>query len=658
MDKKGKEVHVTRELRFIDSFAFMSKGLDKLVNDLNGNLPKTIQYLEDKGYCTTTLLRKGVYPYSYFDSFDKFNEEKLPEIEKCFDILSNKKMPKEEYNYMCDVYKLLNCKNLGDYHDFYLKMDVLLLVDVFEKFREMSLENYKLDPAHYYGAPGLSWDAMLKNSNVELELISDHEMFLMFEKGKRGGVSQITTRYFKANNKYLPDYNKAKLLTFLAYLDANNLYGFAMMKKLPYENFRWLTDYKEIINKIGSFTGEEETGYLLEVDLEYSDELHDLHNDYPLAPLKEIPNYEDLSKYQIKLISNKKGKKPIHEKLLCTLKDKSKYVLNYMTLQLYMQLGLKLKKVHRIISYSQKAFIKSYIEKNTELRQNSKNDFEKDFFKLMNNIIFGKSIENIRNRTYVKLCNNSKQFNRYINKLLSFKNRTIIDKDLVLVQRSNIEVTLNKPIYIGTTILDYAKNVMYDFWYNKLKKKYDDRIILCFTDTDSLFVLIKTEDYYEDIKENIDTLGEESWYDTSAFKRKDIPKVNKKVPGKFKDELPNSIIAEYVGLRSKMHAERTLDATHDERWQIQELKVCKGIKKQVIEEDTHFSDYKNTLDNESIETRTYNLIRSKHHELSTIKTTKITLSPFDDKRYICDDGISTMAYGHTKLRNKVVVPSA
>ena len=234
-------------------------------------------------------------------------------------------------------------------------------------------KNYKLDPAWYYTSPGLSWDALQKKTEIELDLLSDINMILFVEAGIRGGVSMISNRYGKANNKYMENYNPDEESKFITYLDANNLYGWGMSQKLPYKNFRWLDE--EVIKNLEptQLDTEDDTGYTLQVDLEYPKELHDAHNDYPLAPKS--------------LLINK-----IY-KLAPNLYNKTKYILRLKHLQLYLNLGLKLTKIHKVLAFDQKDWMRPYIALNTDLRTASKNDFEKDFFKLMNNSLFGKTME-------------------------------------------------------------------------------------------------------------------------------------------------------------------------------------------------------------------------------------------------------------------------
>ena len=272
-------------LVFLDSFQFMSSSLDNLVK----NLPdKALKYTEQefKNEQFNLMKQKGIYPYDYMDSFNKFNETKLPIQQHFYSILNNEHISDEQYNHAQNVWDTFNLNTIGDYHDLYLKSDILLLSDVFENFRKTCLQYYKLDPCHYFSSPGLSWDAMLKMTDIKLELITDIDMYQFIEKGLRGGTSYIANRYGKANNKYMKTYNENESSKYIMYLDANNLYGWAMSKFLPTSGFKWLSQ-KNIENiNLGKYTDESKKGLILEVDFEYPKELHDLHNDFPLAPEK------------------------------------------------------------------------------------------------------------------------------------------------------------------------------------------------------------------------------------------------------------------------------------------------------------------------------------------------------------------------------------
>ena len=611
IDKDGKTNEVNRELRFIDSFRFMGSSLDSLSKNLTKD-----QFENTKSYYSgkqlDLLLRKGVYPYDWVDSIDKFSETQLPPQESFYSKLCDEGISDEDYLQAQEVWKVFNCQTFRDYHNIYNVSDVLILADVFENFRDVCNENYGLDPAHYLTEPGLAWDAALKLTKIELELISDYDMLLMIKKGTRGGISMISNRYGVANNKYMGDsYDPSKESTYIQYLDANNLYGWAMSKPLPTQEFEWMSE-SELDNW-------KSMPCILEVDLDYPDHLHDMHNDYPLAP--ERMNINKV------------------EKLVPNLNNKKNYVIHYENLKQYEELGLKITKIHRGIKFDERDWLKEYINLNTSLRTKATNDFEKDFFKLMNNSVFGKTMENIENHVDVRLVSTAKQALK-LSKKTNFERRTIFDENLIALHMKRTKLYYNKPIYLGMSILDLRKTLMYDFHYNYIKEKYDHRAKLLMTDTDSLIYEIKTDDFYKDIAKDV-----EYKFDTSEFS-KDHPsirefrfkvEVNKKVIGMFKDETGGKQIEEFVGLRSKLYSYKLHEKEH---------KRCKGVKKSVVAKTITHEDYKNCLMTKNEQLRTMNVIRSRGHELYTEQINKVALSSNDDKRIILEDGMHTLAYGH------------
>ena len=228
-------------LTFIDSFQFMSSSLDNLVKNLPDEAFK-YTYNRFKQEQFELMKQKGVDPYDYMDSFDKFNKTELPTKEQFYSILNNEHITDEDYQHAQNVWNTFKLQSMGEYHNLYLKSDVLLLADVFENFRKTCIQYYKLDPCHYFTSPGLSWDAMLTMTNIKLELTVDIDMFQFIEKGMRGGISYIANRYGRANNKYMKEYDEKAPSKYIMYLDANNLYGWAMSQYLPTGGFKWLTE--------------------------------------------------------------------------------------------------------------------------------------------------------------------------------------------------------------------------------------------------------------------------------------------------------------------------------------------------------------------------------------------------------------------------------
>ena len=522
---------------------------------------------------------------------------------------------------------------MGEYHDLYLQTDVLLLVDVFENFRKTCIRYYKLDPCHYFTSPGLSWDAMLKMTDIRLELMVDIDMFQFIEKGMRGGVSYIANRYGKANNKYMKEYDEKAPSKYITYLDANNLYGWAMSQYLPTGGFRWMTEKQTNNIDLAKYNDNSKKGLILEVDLEYPKELHDLHNDYPLAAEKVKVNKDMLSSYCQKIADKYNISTGLMRKLISTLQNKEKYVTHYRNLQLYTDLGLKVTKVHRVLEFNQSPWLKQYIDFNTSKRTNAKNAFEKDFFKLMNNSVFGKTMENLRNRVDVRLVTDNKKLTKLTSKP-TYVSSKIFNENLVAVHKIKETITLNRPAYVGMCILDLSKTLMYDFHYNYIKKKYGNKAKLLFTDTDSLTYEIKAEDVYKNF-----------WNDKDKFDNSDYPEsspyfdnTNKKVIGKFKDEAAGVPICEFVGLRSKMYSYMKDNKKGG--------KTAKGIKKNIIKNNIKHENYKQTLLENKQMHHTMKIIRSQNHQIGSYEINKVSLSCFDDKRYILEDGISSYAYGH------------
>ena len=231
------------------------------------------------------LLRKGVYPYEYMDNWERFNETSLPSKESFYSNLNMEDIDDIDYRHGNNVFNKFKLNNLGDYHDLYVQSDTLLLADVFENVRDMCLKEYEIDPAHFLSLPGLAWQACLKKTNIELEILTDYDMLLMVEKGIRGGICHCILRHAEASNKYMKSYNDNEESSYIQYLDANNLYGWTMSKKLPTNGFKWL-DTSETSNKINeeftkNYNENDIKCYILEVDVKYPKRLHELHSDLP-----------------------------------------------------------------------------------------------------------------------------------------------------------------------------------------------------------------------------------------------------------------------------------------------------------------------------------------------------------------------------------------
>lgn len=615
----------TIKFKFIDSFRFMGASLDALSSILPSD-KKTIlrdEFVDLTPQQLNMLERKGVFPYDYVDSWEKLEVERLPEKDLFYSQLTETHISDEDYHFAKTVWDAFNIKNIGEYADLYMKTDILLLADIYENFRNCCLKIYELDPAHYYTLPGFSWDAMLKHTNVKIELLTDVNMLLFVERGIRGGISQCSKRHAKANNKYMGEsYDPTKPSSYLIYLDVNNLYGHAMTDYLPLNNFQWHEnmDTDAILDMVKK---NPTIGCIIEADLKYGQELHDQHSDYPLCGESMRP---PRAKYA---------------KLLLTLHDKKKYIMHHKTLELVLREGMQVERVHRVLTFTQRKWLKSYIELNTEKRTLATNDFEKKLYKDMSNVIFGKSMEDVRKHSNIRLV--MEWEGRYGVQVLvaspRFKKRTVFAEKLVAIEMLQTEIIMDKPIIIGMCVLEISKLCMYEFHYRHMLQKYGDKSHLLYTDTDSfIYEITDIDDIYEDMKADIHKYDTSDYYAGNPF---NMPQTNKKVPGLMKDECNGRIMTEFCGLRSKMYSIRVdgIDA----------IKKAKGVKKYALKKRITFQHYIDCIEQNCIITLPQNTIRSRLHNVFSINQKKVALSPFDDKRHILENKIETLPWGHYKI---------
>ena len=396
-----------------------------------------------------------------------------------------------------------------------------------------------------------------------------------------------------------------------------------MSKKLHVGNFKWIE--KDDVSKfdeefVKNYDENSDKGYILEVDVEYPENIRMLHSDLPF-----LPERMEISKCT---------------KLVCTMLNKVNYVVHIRALKQALNHGLKLIKVHRITQFDQEAWLKPYVDMNTELRKEAKNDFEKDFFKVMNNAVFGKTMGNVRNHRDIKLVTSDKPRNIHASEP-NYHSSKCISKNLMIIEMRKVEVKMNKPIYLGQAILDISKTLMYEFWYDYIKPKYGDKARLCYMDTDSFVMDIKTDDFYKDINNDVD-----KWFDTSNYDKNDNRPLeigkNKKLIGKFKDELGGKVMTEFCALTAKAFAYKLDDDT--------EMKKAKSTKKCIVKRELAFKNYMDSLFNEEVIIRSQQRFRSDHHRVYSEEVNKIALSSNEDKRLQTFDKVTTFPYGTLLLK--------
>ena len=521
----------------------------------------------------------------------------------------------------------------------YLELDIRILADVFEEFRQMTLAQDGLEPVHFVSLPGLSFESAFKMTGETIHLLQEAKMYNLFERGIRGGLTFINKHHAKHELVQVGDKTMKNIIL---YIDQNNLYGAAMSEFLPHSDFQFLSsqeiqtlfpDQTHIIN----LDTEGDEGYLFEVDLHYPPHIHQTTSDFPLAP-ESIKVTEDmLSQHMKNLYKELQQKRNPHRatqpkfkstyKLLMSQNDKKHYVIHFKLLQYFLNKGMELTKIHTVVKFTQKQFLKPYISYNSQKRAQAKTDFHKDYYKLKNNSLFGKTMEDVRKHSDYKLATTIEQHNRYTASPL-FYTRNIITETLEGIHMYKPKVTLNKPIFIGQAVLDHSKLAMYTLFYNTLPSCpliHDIRLLG--GDTDSFFLQLTVEQHTTpgDILTSLKKYVDFSNYPPThpLFSSENTARL-----GCFKDEVRGRTIDEIILLRPKMYSIKcdSLDSRGEST-----IKRAKGIGRSVVEHMGHEA-YQQAYHNHTESTVNMTIIRSIQHTVHTITIQKRGLCCWDDKR--------------------------
>lgn len=628
------------QIIFLDSFQFLSSSLANLSANLD-SLPFTEFRMRSRfpDISDVVIRRKGVFPYSYFNSPSRLQESCLPPIKAFYDELSGEECSSEDYAHAQRAWVELGCRTLREYLVRYLHLDIYLLTDVFEAFRKVSLQEDGLDPVHFVSLPGLSYASCFKMNRETIDLLQDVDMVRLFERGIRGGLTFVNRHKLQAHIPELNNNHDENI--HLAYIDQNNLYGSSLCRPLPHSEFTWVSEdeLQQLSDptKIQNLDDEGDYGYLFEVDLEYPSELHDATVDFPLAPETDFVDTDLFSTHMMEyykslcITRGVQNRYVANKKLLLSQFDKESYVCHYAILKFYLAMGMKLLKLRSAIRFRQKRFVEPYIRYNSNKRSLAHNAFEKDFYKLKNNSFFGKTMESVRHRIDFRLVNNFEKLERLASSPL-FIDRNIFSDNVVGVHMFKSKVVLDKPVYIGQAVLDYSKLEMYNLYYNILRKcPLIRQPELVGGDTDSFFLALHTDKNISlsDVFSSLDIHFDSSNYppDHPLYST-----LNKAKLGCFKDEAAGKLIEEMILLRPKMYSMKFLG-------QGTSIKRAKGISRHLVASTTHES-YRNVFDNQTESTYEMTILRSQLHTIQTTTFKKRGLSAFDDKRCWLDSNIS------------------
>ena len=630
------------KFQFLDSFHFLSSSLAKLVEDLvrDGHQFSLLQQFKHgnlNGASDTSLLtRKSCYPYDYVTSLEVLKNSRFPAHEHFYNKMQQKNITAEAYQQGKDVYDAAGCVNLEDYTLLYNRLDVYLLAEVMLNFRRHTYEEFRLDVSQFLSAPHLAFNIMLLLNRHKVELVTDVEMHLMVESGLRGGVTHASLRHVKLDEPYAEQTDPT-----LMYTDCVNLYGHAMRQKLPAGEYAWLSEEEMSRHDWSKASDDDDYGYIIECDLEYPKHLHDLHNSLPLAPEQREIDYAMLSEYTQYCFKQSKPnnyKKHKAKKLCTTFYDKENYIVHSRNLALYLRLGMKLKKVKRAIRFKQAAWLRSYIDLMTAKRQLARSIFEKNFYKLLINSIYGKLVQNVRKQMSCSFIRSEKQLARALANPC-FEHFRIIGERCAVFFNKKRRIRMFKPYIAGFSVLDISKCHMYSLFYDCIKPMAPSAEVVL-TDTDSLLITIPdmTKPTF------LDKCG--GIFDFSNYppQHSRFSSVKKMMPGFLKDENGSKALVEVVALKAKVYAIRTEDNEVE--------KKCKGISKRIVERDFTMDTYLCSLQQVSTLRATSLRLRSKNFKIDLIRSRKIGLTTGDDKRFLLPCGIHTLAYGSYRIKEQ------
>lgn len=596
------------ELRFLDSLRLLSASLDTVSKSLPNEL-----YIETKKHFSPQLFDllcyKGPFPYTFMSDYSALDHDRLPDRHFFDNDLSNEKISDKDFERAQKIWVLGDCKTMEDYLKYYQESDCLILYDILMYVRKIFWDKFSLDACFFLSLPHLSMNCVLRFTGIKIELFNEDmcEEFSMVKSCVYGGIAQSNTRFVEASGD-----------THLFLCDCTSLYPHTYgSRPMPVGGYKFVAENLHDWNQVDPYGPK---GYLLEVDIFYPKEVHQYLNCLP--PLSEHRKPDGCTTIR----------------MLNDLTNKTNYVVSLPLLQLAIKLGAVCTKIYRVLEFNQKNFLSDFVKIVAEWRKNAKSDFESNYFKLFLNSFSGKTYENLSKRKLIYLCNDPKQLERYLRKG-NFLDRYIYefrDCQMVFVELAKGVVKYDRPILVGSQILSLSKVIMLEFYYFVLKKNLKQLCLTIF-DTDGLCASFESKNPIEDLSKikdycDFSTLPKDSpLYDTSHAKEF----------GYFKDEAKGKKILGICSPRTKVYAIQFENAP--------EMKKLKGINKSFVQSSIFYEDYKNCVLNKTKKYAQFKNIIANGHNLYTANISKLALEGTDRKRFICADGIHTLAWGHHEI---------
>ena len=629
----------------LDSVAFLNDSLERLVENLvasNHTFPIMKQCWPEQEE-RDLLLRKGVYPYEYATSLKKvLTTKKLPAKKHFYSRLKKEHVSDSDYKHAKEVWNYFDCQSLKDYTKLYCRADTFQLAEAVMQLRNTIYNNFKLDMTHYLSMPMITKDIMLKESGCKIELISDIDMLHWIKSNIRGGLSYVNTRFIDVEAERQERVKRGQKPHFsLLYVDANNLYGAAMRFPMPVGDYKWLKkkERESVLKNINTLSTNDTTGYIFEVTLRYPKHLHKKHSSFPLAPHQLEITDEMLSDYAREAKERLTGKRKYRaRKLTSTFLARKNYVCHALNLKLYLQLGLQVVKVHKAISFRQERVLKAHVDMCTKSRASAPTMSLKNFWKLLNNSLYGKMIESGANKMDVKI-NHSRRDAVRRNTDPRYKSHKIIGENLSITFLKRKKNRLNSLWAIGFSILEISKYIMQLLFYKKLHPVFKNKVEVIMSDTDSFIIGVPTASADKAAALLADVMDFSNYDPNHPLYSERV----KNKTGYLKNEVPTDEIMRAAAIRAKVYVTET---------KLKKLsQKCKGVKKNVTK-NLDFDTFHELLRQISSKTVEQYSILSKSHRNMLVRQKKTAVTSFDDKRFLLC-AIHSVPYGSKLIKKSI-----
>lgn len=645
-------IELEGKLKFFDSYLWLPASLATLVDALKVEELPLFRSMYPSAEKRRLLTHKLTFCHDYMIDMDSYAIAELPSKDCFYSQLSRQQITDESYDILQQIWRVFNIKNLGELTKLYCELDINLSICCIEEFRRLIMNTYGLEVVRHVTLAQLSWNCCLKFTGARIELVTDPSVQDIIDRCRRGGYCQVTERLVEKNRSCDEDFDPSKVETRLLAFDCRNQYGAALKSFLPCGGFEFLdrTAIGELERNnfaaLHELSTESDVGYILEVDLKLDKKYHDSWSSYPPCPVNMDINFDMLDPDTAQRMGECGREKVVGSRLVTTLYDRYKYAVYGYLLALYLEMGVKVTKVHRVLRFKQAPIFRPYVQLNTRLRAETDNEFFRMLYKNLINIIYGRSCMQVWNHTNIVFVSDPTYFEK-LAALHTFKAFTIINENFVIVEKNKPSVLLKTASFIGSVICELAKYYQYSFKYRYLRQVFTVSECTCIlSDTDSFILRLSgVSNPYQRLLPIRDAILDGSSYPEGHVLH-DLK--NRMVPGMYADETGGRELAYLFAVAVKLYCLKIIGG--------KVKKKVKSVPRVAAELDLEPKDFKDSLLPEHRQTfvEFFEIAHDGPCTLYIQKRRKLAISGIDVKRFYLPEtgGLTSLPYGHYLIKEK------